>query len=250
MISPAYRNETVNERIFAYCERGTSPAFWAEPWNAVSNAGFLLAAAIAAYVFKRRARSLTAPKASLTEWTLIALVASIGVGSFLFHTLATRWAAVADTAPIALFMLAYTAYALRRYVGLSLVACAAGVAFFIALLAAAFASPCPMELRGIVRGGACLNGSVGYLPALLMLIAIGGVASVRGQAAGQYLLAAAVVFAASLVARTLDHELCGPIFTIAGRPRGTHAAWHLLNALTLGLLLLAAVRHGSKPPHR
>ncbi len=39
------------EPVRAYCERG-GPEFWAEPANALSNAGFLLAAAAAA---RRRA---------------------------------------------------------------------------------------------------------------------------------------------------------------------------------------------------
>ena len=28
------------DKIFAYCERGLNPGFWAEPLNAISNAAF------------------------------------------------------------------------------------------------------------------------------------------------------------------------------------------------------------------
>ena len=33
---------TLGERVFIYCERGTNEALWAEPNNAITNAGFFL----------------------------------------------------------------------------------------------------------------------------------------------------------------------------------------------------------------
>ena len=83
--------------IDGYCER-TGPEFWSEPVNAATNAAFL----IAALVMLRR----TGGRPPLAG-VLIALLAAIGVGSFLFHTFATAWAATADVAPIALFVLVY-----------------------------------------------------------------------------------------------------------------------------------------------
>ena len=38
----------LGQHVFLYCERGTSTALWAEPFNAASNAAFLLAALVAA----------------------------------------------------------------------------------------------------------------------------------------------------------------------------------------------------------
>ena len=35
------------QKIFAYCERGLDPSFWAEPVNALTNLGFILASLIA-----------------------------------------------------------------------------------------------------------------------------------------------------------------------------------------------------------
>lgn len=228
-------------QIFAYCERGQNPAFWAEPWNAWSNVAFLLAAALAYALWRRGPAS----ERGVVELVLISIVAVIGVGSFLFHTFATRWAAFADVVPIGVFMIAYAAYALRRFAGLAWRRVAEGLVLFVIALQLAFALPCPMALRGIVDGGRCLNGSIGYVPAFLMLAIVGAVAMARGHRAGGYLLAAAAVFAVSLTARTLDFEWCRSTLMF-GQVRGTHAIWHVLNAVTLGLLLVAAVRHGRR----
>ena len=87
----------------------------------------------------------------------------------------------------------------------------------------------------------CLNGSIDYLPALLGLIVIGALMRQRGHPAAHYLLWAALVFAISVTLRSLDVQLCNS-FTIAGRKVGTHAAWHLLNAGVLFLLLRSSSR--------
>jgi Ceramidase len=227
------------DQIYSYCERGQSGAFWAEPFNAVSNGAFILAAIAAAMVWTRQ----PATRRGMSELALTGLVAVIGTGSFLFHTFATRWSAIADVAPIGLFMVAYLAYALRRYLGFGWIGAGAGLLAFAALTQAAFAAPCPAVLEGLVRGGRCLNGSIGYLPAFAMLLAVGIAAGVRRHAAAPYLLASAGVFALSLTARSLDLEVCSAS-RILGQVRGTHAVWHTLNAVTLVVLLLAAVRHG------
>jgi hypothetical protein len=63
----------------------------------------------------------------------------------------------------------------------------------------------------------------------------------RGHPAGRWRAAAAGIFAVSLAFRTLDGPLCAAI------PVGTHFIWHLLNAIVLGTLLVALVRHGAAP---
>lgn len=241
-----------SDQIFRYCERGADAAFWAEPLNALSNVAFLVAAAVAAIALLRRsdlqspARQSPAQPTVVAEWGLVALVTAIGIGSFLFHTYATRWASVADTAPIGLFMLAYFAYAVRRFLGAGWLATAVWTAGFVVALRYAADIPCVPGLLPITRaaGHPCFNGSLGYVPAFAALIGIGGLLLARGHAAGSLVLGAGVVFLASLALRTLDFEVCSAT-RLLGRLRGTHALWHLLNALTLFLLLLAAIRHGA-----
>ncbi|MGE0700585.1 MAG: ceramidase domain-containing protein [Hyphomicrobiaceae bacterium] len=232
-------------QVFNYCERGLDPAFWAEPLNALSNAAFLLAAGLTA----QRLQAL--PEAApndwrergnrLVLWTLVLLVIAIGTGSFLFHTLATRWALIADVGPITGFMVVYLAYALRTLVGLGWLTTLAILPAFVAAGAIGGEVTCSGGADASGAAEPCLNGSLGYLPALLSLWIIGLVLVSRGNAQGRHLLGAGAVFLVSILLRTLDRDACAAT-RLLGHARGTHVFWHLLNGLTLYLLLDAAVR--------
>ncbi len=235
------------DQIYRYCERGQSAAFWAEPFNAVTNLAFILAALAAALELARR-RDGPHPAA----WALTGLVFVIGVGSFLFHTYATRWAAVADVAPIGLFMIAYLVYALRAYLRLGWIVTAVGLAVFVGALQYAGDIQCRnpglLSVTAAARGP-CLNGTLGYAPAFLAMLGIGVVLAGQRHPAGRYVLAASIVFLVSMLFRTIDWEVCA-LTRIAGRARGTHFLWHVLNATTLYLLLRAAIRNGRTTPRR
>jgi hypothetical protein len=75
------------------------------------------------------------------------------------------------------------------------------------------------------------------------MLGIGTALGFRRHPAARYLLGAGSVFFVSMAFRTVDLEICA-LTHLAGRALGTHFLWHLLNATTLYLLLLAAVRHG------
>src|SRR5262245_45501405 len=202
--------------IDLYCER-TDASFWAEPANALTNMAFLTAAAAAFWLWRR---------AGSRDWPALALiivVVAVGIGSFAFHTLATRGAILADVIPIAIFIYGYLLLALRRFLRLS-----AGVSIAIVAVYAAGAQ----ALSWLVPSSV-LNGSIGYLPALVALIVVARAA--RGQAR-RGLELAAMIFAASLVLRTIDLAAC---HTFA---LGTHFSWHLLNALVLYVLLRTAIK--------
>ena len=173
-------------------------------------------------------------------------VTLIGLGSFLFHTYATRWASVADTAPIGIFMIGYLAYALRRFLNLHAAVVLILTGVFILALRFASAIPCDPALLPvtIAAGRPCFNGSLGYVPALGALVLIGGLLVLRGHPAGWPVFVAGGIFALSLVMRTVDFEVCSQT-RLLGRSRGTHALWHVLNALVLFTLLMAAIRHGA-----
>jgi hypothetical protein len=165
---------------------------------------------------------------------LVALTFAVGVGSFLFHTFATAWAAMADTSPITLFILSYFAIAMNRFAGLrwglSLLLMLAFLAAMIALSAVLRATLAPI-----------VGGSTSYAPALLAMLGVGLWLAARGHPAGRWLVAAAGIFAVSLAFRVLDRPLC------AAWPAGTHFLWHVLNGVVLGTLLVALVRHGTPP---
>jgi len=239
-----------SQKIFAYCERGLSPAFWAEPVNATTNAAFMIAALAALALLYREPNH----KRTAMRHLLIALVFIIGIGSFLFHTYATRWAAVADVAPIGIFMLAYLVFAMRRFVGANVFWSLVGLAVFIGAMMAAGRLQCwdgqvgfNLDLPAGARGR-CLNGSVSYLPAWAAMLLIGAYLTAFASQAftrrrtGPLVLTAGIVFTASVAFRSLDMALCQTV-TIAGAPLGTHFMWHVLNSVTLFLLLLAAIHH-------
>ena len=229
-----------DQKIYRYCERGHDPAFWAEPFNAISNGAFLLAALFAAIAYWRLPRE----ERDVVEAGLIVLVAIVGSGSFLFHTFATRWASLSDVVPIGIFMVVYLGYALRRFLALPWLAVAIGLGLFVWALQAIGNIQCsgPLAMTETPYG-ACFNGSLGYVPALIAMLGIGAVLAIQGNPAWRYVLSAGVVFLFSLTFRSLDWDTCG-LTRLDGHAIGTHFLWHILNSVTLYLLLMGAIRFG------
>jgi len=205
-----------------YCER-THPGLLAEPFNAISNIAFLIAAILVLRLALRRP-----PDGPVVA--LAILVGVIGIGSALFHTFANRLTLVADVAPITLFIYAYFFLAMRRILGLGAVAALALTVIF--LLAS-------LGVESLVRP--FLGGSAGYVPALVAILAVAAAAWPREPEAAGLLLFAGAAFAVSLTLRTLDLPLCETF------PRGTHFLWHALNALVLATLLVAALGTRREP---
>lgn len=232
---------------FTYCERGIDPAFWAEPLNAVTNAGFI----VAAFVGMAMIANLPSHQRSLWHVFFVINFLAIGVGSFLFHTMPSIQTAAADTGPIGIFMLAYLIFAMRRFVGASWFLTLAALAAFIGLMVIAFNLQCwdgrigfVLENVPIGARAKCLNGSLGYAPAFAAIAIMAGWLSARRHMSAPMLFAAAITFAVSLAFRSLDQRLCGD-FMLMGHRVGTHFIWHLLNSLTLFILLAAAIKYGS-----
>lgn len=200
--------------IDIYCER-LDPGFWAEPLNAVTNAAFLIAAAAALLRWRRQADE---------DWPALALIGvltAIGVGSFLFHTFANRWSVLADVVPIGVFIYVYFFFGMRRFFALGW---PVSLAITFAFLALSFAVD-----SGLPSG--FLNGSGGYLPAVLAILVIGVILLGRRPEIGRKVLLAGGVLVVSITARSIDMAACqsfGP---------GTHFIWHVLNAVTLYILL-------------
>ncbi|MEF2072143.1 ceramidase domain-containing protein [Consotaella aegiceratis] len=204
--------------VDAYCER-LGPEFWAEPLNAASNAAFLVAAGLGLFLWWGGGR-----RDRLTLGFIV-LVAMIGVGSFLFHTVAQAWAGLADVLPIAVFVHAYFALALARFWR-----CGVGMTVLGTVLFAVASIPAAALLRPL------FGSSASYIPALAAMLGVGMLLVAKGRGPGRTILAAGCVFALSLALRLADDPLC------QRWPWGTHFGWHILNATTLGLLLVAAIR--------
>ncbi|QGM98858.1 ceramidase domain-containing protein [Methylocystis parvus] len=204
------------EPVIDYCER-LDGRFWSEPLNAVSNGAFLIAAAAAFTLLRKRGN--TDPPAA----ALVAVTAVVGLGSFVFHTVATRGAMLLDVIPIAIFIYGYFLLALRRFFGLGVVA-AAAVTLSFGLVSAL-----------VDRNVSGLNGSVAYLPALAALTCFAALLWRGRPETARGLAGAAAIFLVSLTFRTVDRDIC----SLA--PTGTHFVWHLLNACVLWLLLRTAI---------
>jgi hypothetical protein len=234
----------LSERVFLYCERGTSPELLAEPLNAASNGAFLLAALIALLLLLRRPKQDRRADHAL----LIALVFLVGLGSLAFHLLADKGSLLADVIPINLFMLVYLGFALNRLLGIPpgwtvlLLIGFTGINSVVGRLkcwGGGIGFPGPE----VVGAAECLNGSLGYLPALAAMAIIGGLLYERRHPAAPYILWAALIFAVSVTFRSIDMAMCGATL-FEGRKLGTHFIWHLLNGLTLFLLLRASFEAG------
>ena len=232
----------MSDHVYQYCERGQNPEFWAEPLNAVTNASFLVAAGAALVMARRR----PAEERDADLYLLIALVAFIGVGSFLFHTFANRWSELADVIPIGLFMLAYLGYALVRFLSVPPAWATMLMIGFAGLTALALSLKCGGGTIGFPTGetgaaaASCLNGSLGYVPALLAMAIVGFVLAERKRKAGRWILYAAAVFAVSLTFRTLDESMCA-VTEIGSVHIGLHFLWHILNGVVLFFLLRAVL---------
>ena len=198
----------------AYCERVGMGVF-AEPLNAVSNVSFLLAA-LAAWVLASRTGALSAGVR-----VLIALGASVGIGSILWHTYPTMLTLILDSVPILIFIMWYIWLYARNVIGMRpLFAVASAAAFLLATFLA-------LPFAGV------LHGAFVYTPGLIVTLVLGVLhARDRRKAARFTLLAASGVYLAALFFRTIDNEVC-PVL-----PIGTHFLWHLL----IGLVTYLAMR--------
>ncbi|MEO0632841.1 MAG: ceramidase domain-containing protein [Pseudomonadota bacterium] len=204
-------------QIDGYCER-VGPEYWAEPVNAVTNAAFVIAALILWQ------RSAAVPLAR----GLAALLGLIGIGSYLFHTHAQVWAAIADVAPIAGFILLYIFAINRDVLGVRLLPALGLTALFFPYAALTIPLWQYVPLYGI---------SAGYMPVPALILIYAALLRRSEPAIARGFALGAGILLVSLAARGLDELLC------AALPLGTHFLWHILNAIMLGWMIEVYRRH-------
>jgi hypothetical protein len=206
------------QTIDAYCER-TDAILWSEPINAVTNLAFIVAALI------MWQRSFGVGR------VLAVILLLIGIGSALFHTVATAWAATADTVPIITFALTYIYLANRDYHGWPVWASALGAAAYIPFTAALTPVFAAIPFIGI---------SSFYWP--LPLLIFGYAIWLRAQAPlARNLAIGASILCLSLAFRSLDELTC------AHTRVGTHFMWHILNAIMLAWMIEVWTRFMHQP---
>jgi hypothetical protein len=208
-----------------YCER-TDASFWSEPVNALTN---LLFIAAGIYGLSRVRANSTGGFAAALCWGVIV----VGIGSLLFHTTAIELTKWADIIPIAVLTLALTLFFLHRLAGL-------GWSKTIVFLISYFVVTGALTYLLIPQSlWVATNGSIGYLPAGGAFVFCGIVILISRSAGGWYSLACAAIFVFAVYFRTIDPTIC------ASFPLGTHFLWHSLNALMLGVALVAVAKYGA-----
>ena len=204
------------ENVDAYCER-TDFTYWSEPLNAVTNLAFIIAAII------MWRRSAGVPMARM----LCAILFVIGVGSYLFHTHATRWAALTDVAPIGIFIVTYLFLVNRDAVAMRWGWAALATAGFLPFVSILL--PILNEIP-FVR----ISNLYWTVPILLLLYA--GLLRRKTDITRGFVIGAALL-SVSIIVRSLDEILCDLV------PIGTHFLWHALNGVMLGWMIHVYARH-------
>lgn len=215
---------TAVTHIGYYCGR-FSPGFWGEPLNSLSNLSFVFGAVVA-FRFWR-----SSPNRDPWQLPLFALAASIGVGSFIFHSHPVPVTLLIDLVPIQIFGLAALAYVCHRYIGLR-------PTRTVALLVAFFFVR-QRWIQNVNQG--LLGGGVTDVPAVLMLLSFGIILKRRRLLVANYLLLACFAYVAALLVRSWDLYLCSAF------PIGLYWIWHLLTATAASMIICGAALN---PPIR
>ena len=201
--------------VYGTCER-IGPGLLGEPLNALTSTAFLVVA-WAGWNLARRTGNRSAGIHGL-----LALSVAIGLGSGVWHTLATSWALILDVIPISLFVVVFTWLYARSFLGMrAFLAVGAAVVF----LSTGYA---------VLEVASVIHVPLTYTPMLVVWfgLVVLGVVHARGRAPDRFsLLAAAAVCALALLFRLIDLAVC-PAF-----PVGTHFLWHSFGALTAFLAL-------------
>lgn len=214
--------DSVLTYLDSYCERGGDPGAFAEPLNFLTNGFFILAAVLIFRAFKQHP-----VKTKRVDLYLLALfLFAIGLGSGLWHWRPNGMTLLMDVIPITLFMNVYLLSALRRLFVLSWVRVFSWWGVYV-LLTVLGQRHLPPEL---------LHGTVMYLPTYAVMVALAVGLYRRNVALGKVFACITAVWTLSLIARTIDLDICTSL-TI-----GTHFLWHTLNAWVLWRLLMLLVR--------
>ncbi|MDT7804463.1 MAG: hypothetical protein QOI78_7896 [Actinomycetota bacterium] len=190
----------MTDYVDGYCER-VAPGLWGEPLDSLSNLAFL----VAAVLVWRLAAGDRAGR------VLAGLIGLVFAASTAFHLLATRWAGVADSVSILVFVLVYVVLFARVFYGWRLSWLAAPA--FLVLTA----------VTALLGGGLYLSVLVAFGVIVALLVFSRDADWTRFAVAG-------AIFALSLSLRTLDRDVCDYV------PVGTHFLWHLLNGVVLYLV--------------
>lgn len=238
--------DSVLNYLDSYCERAGDPSAFAEPLNFITNGFFILAAVLVGQVLYELSSLQLVKEAKPTQgfslreedtrvrgndkkidlWLLGVFLFAIGIGSGLWHWKPSPTSVLLDVIPITLFMHLFLVSALRRLFALSYMRVLGWWGGYVAITVLA-QRYLPSDV---------LHGTVLYLPTygVMLLLAVG--LHRRNAALGKVFAGITLVWTLSLIARTIDLEICSRF------SMGTHFIWHTLNAWVLWRLLMLLIR--------
>lgn len=211
----------MTDYIDGYCER-LAPGLLGEPFNAITNLAFMIAAIWLWQVARRNGRD--------GNWmlrTLVIMLFATGVGSLVFHTFANTLGAILDTVALTLCLLAAILFSARVWLGQAWWMAAL---WPIGMIAASIAMGAIVPVGGAAYLGPFVTG--GLLACLLIS---------RQHPAGRDIAIGICCFVPSFMFRTIDAPVCDAI------PAGTHFLWHILNACVLGFAIRPFARLDPDP---
>lgn len=211
----------MTDYIDGYCER-LAPGLLGEPFNAVTNFAFVIAAIWLWQIARRNDRD--------GDWmlrTLVIMLFATGVGSLIFHTFANRIGAILDTVALTLCLLAAILFSARVWLRQSWWM---ATLWPIGMIAASIALGAIVPVGGAAYLGPFVTG--GLLAFLLIS---------RHHSAGRDIAIGICCFVPSFIFRTVDASVCEAF------PTGTHFLWHILNACVLGFAIRPFARLDPRP---
>ena len=191
-----------------FCEQKFLPYFQ-EPLSVLSNIGFLFAAY---YLLKEK-------PSSFAEKSLVILTALVGLGSASYHAYRHPVTHFLDVIPIYLVLMV-SLYLLAK----KLTRNTKTSTIFLALFAGLQAGLALLVPQNFLK--TFLNGSLRYVLALLVLLALFLYANHKKLKNSRLLLYGLISFAIAIFFRSIDILVC-PVF-----PSGTHFLWHIFVSAT------------------
>jgi hypothetical protein len=202
-----------------YCEQPIWGA-WFEPFNTLTNLAFVLAGTILlVQIFKKPSHNRSIPAIYLSILLII-----IGIGSFAWHLYRTRFTLMIDSIPIMIFVLSFLFLYVFRITHRPWTRLFLFLGFFIytPLIAWFLGWAFPVFLG---------NGGSGYMAAISYLAVLQIFNSFYARKLLMPSWRIIGIFFLSLLFRQLDIVLCDSLSI------GTHFLWHILNAVTLYLMV-------------
>lgn len=197
------------------CER-TQPGFFEEPLNDISNISFI----IAAFFLVRFIR--TKDKQPFSNYFLIFLCVSIGIGSTVFHTTARMWAALYfDILPIVLFAAIFMFLFSRHILRLGIVGNTALLAILI--------------YENYLFKKLVYHAPDGYfslIPCAFFLIFLSLYMAIKHNRSTKNISIATAIACVAIFSRAVDMYVCDWF------PYGTHFIWHTL----MGVFMYITIR--------